>query len=79
MPVRLLVRKEAVGSSTDVPKLPLVIRLSAGLANHASSDQGRFVCAQKTASATNTSRMGRMTLMGHHHYLPLNTGALDSK
>src|ERR1017187_5183567 len=58
MPVRLLVRKLAVGSSTDVPKFPLAIRLSAGLANHASSLHGRFVCAHKTAIATNTSRMG---------------------
>ena len=68
MPLRLLVRKDAVGSSTDVPKVPLVIRLSAGLANQASSDHGRLVCAHITASAAKTSKMGRITLIGKHYY-----------
>ena len=79
MPVRLLVRKDAVGSSTDVPKLPFVIRFSAGLANHASSDHGMFVCAHMTAIATNASRIGTITFIGNHHYHLLNiaTSALD--
>src|SRR4051794_26489053 len=40
MPWMWLVRKSAVGSSTEVPIYPELIRFSAGLENHASSHHG---------------------------------------
>src|SRR5260370_3100688 len=64
MPVRLLVRKDAVGSSTDVPKVTLVIRFRAGLANQPSSDHGSETSVPAPASAANTRTKKRIIRVG---------------
>src|ERR1039457_7204992 len=67
MPVRLFLRKAAVGSSTEVPKFPWAIRFNAGLANHASSVPGRLTWALKTASTIKSRTIGRIIFIGVFH------------